>query len=262
MKRGEGRLHGSSPPRSPWASSDSITLHCLGALRRFRRPYTDGVSTQAPATSEATLQREWFRNALLALRRPRTVFRAMQDDSDEAASARQEPIVALIYLAGIAAVLSFSSTSRQLLDDPAVDGALVPILVFLGGGIYGFAGYWLGGLALHFGIRGAKGEGTYRNARHILGYALAPLALSLLVWPIRLAAFGSDNFKSGGSDEGAGFWAFTLVSLGFLVWSLALLAVGVREVHGWTVTRSIGAIVLTALALLGLGVLALVLSAG
>ena len=220
------------------------------------------MSAPASATSEASLQKEWFRNAVLVLRRPRTVFRAMQDDSEDGAHARQEPIVALVYLAGIAAVLSFSSTSRELLDDPAVDGALVPILVFLGGGIYGFAGYWLGGLALYFGIRGAKGDENYRNARHILGFALAPLALSLLLWPIRVAAFGSDNFKSGGSDEGAGYWAFTAVSLGFLVWSLVLLVVGVQEVHEWTVTRAVGAIAVAVLVLLGLGVLALVLSAG
>ena len=94
-------------------------------------------------------------------------------------------------------MLAFSATSRELLDDPAVDGALVPVLAFLGGGIYGFAGYWLGGLALYLGVKGAKGEATYREARHILGYALAPLALSLVaVWPARLVAFGSDNFAA------------------------------------------------------------------
>jgi hypothetical protein len=221
------------------------------------------VSIQAPATSETSLQREWFRNALLVLLAPRAVFRAMRDDSDAAAAARQEPIIALVFLAGIAAVLSFSSTSRELLDDPAVDGALVPVLAFLGGGIYGFAGYWIGAAALYLGVRGAKGEASYRSARHLVGYALAPLALSLLVvWPIRLAVFGSDSFRSGGSDEGAGYWAFTVAELCFLAWSLGVLALGVREVHGWTAIRSIGALALTVLALLGLGVLAVVVGGG
>src|SRR5262245_19315403 len=105
----------------------------------------------ASATSEASLQREWFRNALLVLREPTTVFRAMRDTSEDAVNARAEPILALVILAGISAVLSFSSTSRELLDDPAVDGALIPVMAFLGGAIYGLAGYWVGGLALYFG---------------------------------------------------------------------------------------------------------------
>jgi hypothetical protein len=221
------------------------------------------VSTRAPAVSEAALQKEWFLRSVEVLRHPRPVFRAMRNPSDRAAAARAEPLLLLVILAGVAAVLSFSSTSRELLDDPAIDGALVPVLAFLGGGIYGFAGYWIGGLALYLGIRGAKGEGTYRQARHILGYSLAPLALSLLVvWPIRLAVHWDDSFRSGGSDEGEGYWAFTAVALVFLGWSLALLVIGVREVHGWTVIRAIGALALAVLALLGLAVFALLVSRG
>ncbi len=221
------------------------------------------MSTEAQTTSEASLQKEWFRNALLVLREPKTVFRAMRDESEEAMDARAEPIIALVALAGIAAVLSFSATSRELLDDPAVDGALVPVLAFLGGAIYGFAGYWVGGLALYFGVRGAKGDGSYRSARQLLGFSLAPLALSLVVvWPLRLVIFGGENFRSGGSDEGAGFWAFTILSLCFALWSLVLLVVGVREVYEWTTLRAIGAMLVASLALLGFGVLALVLSVG
>jgi hypothetical protein len=217
----------------------------------------------ASAATEASLQKEWFRNAILVLRDPKTVFRAMRDTSEEAVNARQEPILALVVLAGIAAVLSFSSTSRELLDDPAVDGALIPVMAFLGGAIYGFTGYWIGGLALYFGIRGAKGDASYRSARHLLGYALAPLALSLLVvWPLRVIIFGGENFRSGGADEGAGFWSFTVLALCFALWSLVLLVVGVREFYGWTTARSIGAMLVTGLALLGFGVLALVLSVG
>ena len=187
----------------------------------------------------------------------------MRDDSNDAAGARQEPALLLVLLAGIAAVLSFSATSGEFLDDPDVDGLLVAVLAFLGGGIYGFAGYWLGGLALYLGVRGAKGEGTYRQARHLLAYALAPLALSLLVvWPIRLAVFGSDNFRTGTTDGGAGEWAFTAVSYVFAFWSLLLLAIGVRELHGWTPIRTIGAILLAVMALLGLAVVALVIGAG
>jgi hypothetical protein len=136
------------------------------------------------------------------------------------------------------------------------------VLAFLGGAVYGLAGYWLGGLALHLGVRGAKGEGSYRQARHVLAYALVPLALSLIVvWPIQAAVFGSDNFRLGGDDEGAGYWAFTGASLMFLAWSLVLLVIGVRELHSWTTVRSLGALLLTAMALLAIALLGFVVSA-
>jgi hypothetical protein len=199
----------------------------------------------------------------MVLQSPRSVFQAMRDDSDKAATARQEPVLLLALLAGIAAVLSFSSTAREFLDQPGIDGILVAVLAFLGGGIYGFAGYWLGGGALYLGVRGAKGAGSYRQARHILAYALTPLALSLLVvWPVRLAVYGSENFRTGGDDDGTGQWAFTGISLSFAVWSLALVLIGVREVHDWTSARSLGALLVTGLALLGLGLLAVVLGRG
>ena len=220
------------------------------------------MSSQAQASRES-LQKEWWLRVLMVLQSPGSVFRAMRDDSDGPAGARQEPVLLLVFLGGIAAVLSFSATSGQFLDDPAVDGLLVAVLAFLGGGIYGFAGYWLGGLALYMGVRGAKGQGSYRQARHILAYALTPLALSLLVvWPIRLAVFGGDTFRTGGDDQGTGEWAFGAVSYAFAAWSVVLLAIGIREVHGWTTIRAIGAVLLTVMALLGLAILALVIGRG
>lgn len=196
------------------------------------------------------------------LRRPREVFAAIADSAEEDDEARQEPLLALVLLAGVAAVVSLSSTSRELLDDPGVDAALASVLLFLAGALYGIAGYWLGGLALHLGLRGTQAEdGTYREARHLLGYSLAPLALSLfLVLPVRLIAFGGDGFRSGGRDEGAGEWALTALALAFVVWSLALLVIGIRTVHGWSVVRALGALLVTAMTLLGLGLVVVVAS--
>ena len=90
--------------------------------------------------------------------------------------------------------------------------------------------------------------GTFRRARHILGFAVAPIALSLLlVWPLQLAVYGSDVFRRGGSDDGAGARFFDLLELGFAAWSAVLLLVGVRAVHGWTWWRSLAALGLVAL---------------
>ncbi len=211
---------------------------------------------------DAALQREWWWNVVTVLRSPRAVFAAMRDDSDEAAGARQEPALLLLLVSGVAAVLSFSDATRTLLDDRDADGIVVLVVIFLGGALYGIAGYWLGGLALHMGVHGAKGEGSYRLDRHLLAFALTPLALSLLVvWPIRLLAFQGDNFERGGSDDGAAGWAFTGLALAFLAWSLALLFVGIRVVHGFTVIRSLGALLLSAMALGALGLVAILLGA-
>jgi hypothetical protein len=199
----------------------------------------------------------------MVLTSPRVVFAAMRDDSDRVANAQQEPALLLIFLSGMAAVLTFSVSANEFLDDPAVDGALVAVLAFLGGGIYGFAGYWLGGGALYWGQRGAKGEGSYRQARHLLAYAITPLALSLfVVWPVRLAMYGSDNFRTGGADDGTPRWIFTAITLAFLAWSLGLVLVGVRTLNGWTVLRSLGALLLTMTALLMVALAALVIGRG
>lgn len=216
------------------------------------------MSANAEAASGPSLQREWWLNTLRVLRQPRAVFRVIRDEeTEEGEVARQEPIFALIILAGTAAVLNFSTTARELMDDPGIDAALVPVLAFLAGLLYGVIGYWLGGLALLLGIRGAKGETSWRESRQILGYSLAPLAASLVVWPVRLALYGADSFRTGGSDEGAGSWIFTAIALGFLAWSLAVLLVGTREVYGWTTVRAIGALAFAALALACLALLAL-----
>jgi hypothetical protein len=206
----------------------------------------------------ASLDRDWLLRALLVLQAPRAVFAALRDDSDAAANARQEPILALVWLAGIAGVLA-TSVARTLLDDPTRDGLVVAIWAFLGGGLYGVLAFWLGGALLHGASHALGGQGSYRRARHVVAFASAPVALSLiLVWPIGLTAFGGDLFRSGGSDAGAGgdvlFWSV----VGFGLWSLGLLAIGIRAVHGWTWRRSLATLAIAALPIAALAALQIV----
>ena len=192
-------------------------------------------------------EREWWLRVPAVLLGPRAVFVALRDGSQEQVDARQEPVLALVYLAGIAAVLS-TSTAGRLFDDPEYDRLLVAVWAVVAGGLYAFAGYWLIGGALYLGARGLGGLGDYRRGRHVLAFALAPLALSLLVlWPVELAAFGGDLFRRGGSDEGTAGTVFDVLELAFALWSAALLLVGVRAVHGWSWSRSLGALGLVTL---------------
>jgi hypothetical protein len=194
-----------------------------------------------------SLERAWWLRSLLVLQAPRPVFAALRDDSDDAAGARQEPATAIAFLAGIAGVLA-SGVAGDLLDDAEFDRILVPFWVVFAGGAQGFAGYWLGGGVLHLVLRGLGASGTYRRTRHLLAYAAAPIALLLvLLWPVRLAAFGWDLFRDGGDDTAAGNAVFEIGEAAFALWALALLALGVRVVYGWSWGRALGACVLAGL---------------
>jgi hypothetical protein len=208
----------------------------------------------APA-ARMSAERAWWLRTLAIFQSPRAVFTALRDESDSDASARQEPVLALVLLAGIAGVLLAGST-RKLLDQELVDNSLlvVAVLVFFTGGIYGAATYWLGGGLLHTGIRGAGARGPYRTSRHILAFAAAPLILTLfVVWPLRLAIYGRDLFRSGGDDEGLANWIFTGIIGAFVLWSVVLLALGISVVYRWSFMRGLVALALTSILLVLLG---------
>lgn len=182
--------------------------------------------------------RDWWLRTLLVLQRPRPVFVALREDSKEAAADRAEPILLIVWLAGIAAVLADAAT---YLDDRSRDAVDLVIWAFIAGGITGGFAYFALGWILHRVVRAFGSQGTYRRSRHVLAFAAVPVALSLVLWPVKLALYGEDWFRTGGGDTGAGGVAFDLLTLGFFLWSAALLAVGVRSVHGWPWPRALAA---------------------
>jgi hypothetical protein len=191
--------------------------------------------------------RQWWLRVPAVLLSPTSVFVAMRNESREDVDARSEPVLALTALAGIAAALA-SSTARTLYDDPEYDALNVAVWAVIAGGFIAFAGYFIVGGALYLGTRGMGSVGTFRRARHLLGFAVAPIALSLLlVWPLQLAVYGGDVFRRGGSDDGAGGRFFDVLELGFAAWAAVLLLIGVQAVHGWTWPRSLAALGLVAL---------------
>ncbi len=192
-------------------------------------------------------EREWWLRVPAVFLSPRSVFAALRNDSDDDIDARSEPVLALVLLAGIAAALA-SPTARTLYDDPVYDRALVAVWAFLAGGLTAIVGYFVIGGALHLAARGLGSLGTYQRTRHLLGFAVAPLALSLLLlWPLELALFGGDRFGRGGSDDATAGEFFGALELAFGLWSALLLLIGIRTVHGWTWWRSLGVVALMAL---------------
>jgi hypothetical protein len=184
--------------------------------------------------------REWWLRTVLVLTAPSAVFASLRDDSRETASKRSEPVLLIIWLAGMAYVLS-TPTAAHLMDDHDYDGLLVAIWTFLAGGFFGGLAYFVLGAALH-GVGLALGsQGSYRRARHLLAFAAVPVALSLLLWPVEIALWGSAVFHAGGPDAGNGGKVFEVLSSALLLWSAVLLVIGVRVVHGWSWARAAAA---------------------
>jgi hypothetical protein len=194
------------------------------------------------ATSRATeikqLEREWWRRAPRVLWRPREVFAALREDSDDLAAALSEPMVAITFLSGIAMFLS-TATAGRLYDDPEFDWMLLAVETIVAGALVALQNYWLGGAALLIGLRCVGSMRRYREARHVIGLAAMPFVLALfVVWPVRLLVFGTDLFRSGGSDEGSTGVVLGIVDAAFVAWALVLVIVGVRTIEEWSWVRS------------------------
>jgi hypothetical protein len=199
------------------------------------------------AVTETTEMREraWWLRVPLVLGDPRAVFTALRDDSQESAEARQEPVTAIAFLTGVAAAL-LAARHAALLDSSDFDPLLVVVWVIAAGGVQGLFDYWIAGAAVFGGLSGFGEAGRYRGARHLVAYASVPLILSLVVvWPLRLAAFGGDVFRSGGSDNGVFATALDVADAALLAWAAALVLVGIRVVHQWNWRRTMGAYVLS-----------------
>ena len=210
------------------------------------------MEERAERAEQRNHDREWWLRTLAIFQAPRAVFAALRNTSPDDMEARQEPVLALVLLAGMAGVLLAPSTGR-LLNESIVDESmtLVAVLVFITGGLYGAATYWIGGAALYVGLRGAGSKGSYLRARHTLAFAAAPLVLGLVfVWPVRIAIYGSDLFRTGGNDDGNGNLVFELVLAAIGLWAVGLLVYGISVVERWSVVRALVALALVVLSLL------------
>jgi hypothetical protein len=216
------------------------------------------MAATADTTGGSALERSWWLRAPAVLVAPRAVFVGLRDESEEAVEARQEPLTAIAGLAGIAAVLG-TPVARALLNQEGTTPIVVAVWAFLGGLAYAVAVYWLGGGLLYGAARRFGSLGSYRRSRHVLALSAMPIALALFtLWPVRIAIYGQDLFRTGGTDWGPGDRTFGGLLYFAFAWSAILLVVGVRSVHGWSWGRSLAAVALAA-ALPALFVLATIL---
>jgi hypothetical protein len=173
---------------------------------------------------------------------PRSVFVWVRDDSPDAASARQEPLTAIVFLSGVSIFLS-TKTAGSLFDDVEFDWLLFFVEAVVAGLLVAIQNFWVLGGAVFLGGKAADSAASYRQARHVTALATAPWVLALVfVWPVRLAMFGADAFQSGGSDHGAPEVVFRVIDAGLLAWTAALLYLGVKTLNGWTWLRAVAGV--------------------
>src|SRR5687767_15234425 len=160
-------------------------------LARRRRPCSRVslklVSANAHAAAKQSPEKRWWLRTLAIFQAPRPVFAALRDESQAEVEAREEPVLALIVLAGIAGILLAPETGRWL-DQGLVDQSLavLAVLVFLAGAIYGIATYWFAGAFLYVGLRGAGSQAGYRRARPLRPFSGAPTGGGRPIrWPRR-----------------------------------------------------------------------------
>jgi hypothetical protein len=179
----------------------------------------------------------WWLRALLVPQAPRPVFAALRADSREAAEDRQDVVASIAFLVGVALTV-VSSAASNFADDPARQGIVIPVWLFVAGVFVAAVNYWVAGGVLFLALNILGGEGSYRRARHLLAFAAVPIALSLVLLLVRFAIYGGDIFRSGGSDTGVGPHVFTALELAFAAWSVVLLAIGIRVVERWSWART------------------------
>jgi hypothetical protein len=212
----------------------------------------DRRGAEAAAAGEVAA-RTWWRRVPRVVTAPRSVFAALAVTDDADVDARSEPILAISILAGIAGVLL---APASFMDDPSVDALTAIVITFISGVFYGAAGYFLLGLALWLGAKAVGVDVPFRIARHVLGFAALPLALSLVVLvPAIVIGFGPDWFRSWDGDEGRGHDLVVGVGLAFAVWSLALVVVGLRTTFRLPWRGVVGALALAGVLVAALVVL-------
>jgi Yip1-like protein len=172
--------------------------------------------------------REWWGRMPQLVTAPRAVFRALAETDDLDVDARSEPVLAIVILAGIAGVL-LAPAWGTVMDDGSVDVLVLLVVTFVAGLFYGAAGYFVLGLVVWLGAKAVGIDPRFRLVRQLVGLSALPLALSLVVLvPAIVFAFGEDWFRTGGADEGTGEVVLIGIGLAFAVWSLVLVAVGLR----------------------------------
>jgi hypothetical protein len=238
-------------------------LTCRYARHVSEKPVKPGTAADAEARAGSDAAqarvRAWWRLLPRVLTRPNEVFDALREHDETDVEARSEPILAIVIVAGMAGIL-LTPAWGTLLDDESLDWLVIAVITFIGGLFYGTAGYFLLGIVLWAGARAVGFDLRGRAARQLVAFCALPFALSLLVTlPVVLVVFGYDWFRTGGPDDGTGRALVLGIAAVLALWSLTLLALGLRRTFGLPWRAVAGALALAAVIVAAIGVVPTVL---
>jgi hypothetical protein len=238
-------------------------LTCRYARHVSEKPVKPGTAADAEARAGSDAAqarvRAWWRLLPRVLTRPNEVFDALREHDETDVEARSEPILAIVIVAGMAGIL-LTPAWGTLLDDESLDWLVIAVITFIGGLFYGTAGYFLLGIVLWAGARAVGFDLRGRAARQLVAFCALPFALSLLVTlPVVLVVFGYDWFRTGGPDDGTGRALVLGIAAVLALWSLTLLAFGLRRTFGLPWRAVAGALALAAVIVAAIGVVPTVL---
>jgi Yip1-like protein len=215
------------------------------------------VRTEHPET----LEREWWARLPRLLYAPAEVFAELRDESVEVADARQEPLVAVGFLAGIGIFFASFALEQPYDRYRELSALSLTVETIIGGALVGLSVFWVGGAIVYLGARGLGALSGYRLARHIVALASVPFILVLVfAVPARVGLYGFDLFRAGGNDSGAGADVFIAIDALAAVWTLALALIGIRTTQRWSWGRSAAALAVAALFAVLVGTLTFALS--
>ena len=188
----------------------------------------------------------------------REVFVALRDDDEVDVDARSEPILAIVIVAGMAGIL-LTPAWGTLLDDESLDWIVLAVVTFIGGLFYGAAGYFLLGLVVWLGARGVGLETRGRQgaaARRVRGASVRALDR-------RHGARDPARVRHGLVQDGRigrrhrACRRRLASGLALALWSLGLLALGLRTTFELPWRGVVGALALAAVIVAAFAVRAL-----
>ena len=181
------------------------------------------ASDTVGASPELAPSRAWWLRVPAVLLSPRSVFFALREEDEDDVAARSEPLLLVIWLAGMASVLA-TPTAADILDDPEYDTVLLVVWTFIAGGLYGVVGYFVLGLAIASACDSSEASATSdaRDRRSGSRSCHSRCRCSSCC-PCGSRSTAGTRFGAEARTKGRVRRVLLVVQLVFVAWSLALL---------------------------------------
>jgi hypothetical protein len=148
----------------------------------------------------------------------------------------------LLFLAGI-----YSGVYQSTKDNAGQNMPLLLILAIciFGGGLLGWISYYIYAALTSWTGKWLKGHANTDSILRILAHAMIPAIVSLLAFIPQIIIFGKWAFQKNIDMGGMGIvpifvhYLCSFISIVLGIWSLVLVIIGISEVQGFSVGKSI-----------------------